>query len=105
MSSGKKGGALRRDQMRSLLLASPISTDTRSILGPWLKWVSSCGRFRHRPTIGCRERHSRGFARLPWSVFWSRSGTLVPVSWKLAFSDHIGLVRTFGITDPSEVGD
>jgi hypothetical protein len=33
------------------------STDTRSILGPGAKWVSSCGRFRHRHTIGYRERH------------------------------------------------
>ena len=32
---------------------------------PRSKWESSCGRFRHRHTIGFQERHSRGFVRLP----------------------------------------
>ena len=63
----------------------------RYALNSWplqLKWASSCGRFRRRHTIGCRERHSRGFARLPSSTFWSGNGISAPVPWRPAFSDH-----------------
>ena len=50
--------------------------------------ASSCGRFRRRHTIGCRERHSRGFAPLPSSTFWNGNGISAPVPWRPAFSDH-----------------
>jgi hypothetical protein len=56
-------------------------------------------RFRHRHTIGCRGRHSRGFARLPDR----RSG----VAMGLWFQRHggtnsptIGLVRDLGNREP-----
>src|SRR5260370_19402971 len=35
-----------------------------------------------------RERHSRGFARLPSSTFWNGNGISAPVPWRPAFSDH-----------------
>jgi len=59
---------------------------------------------RRRPTIGCPERHSRGFALSRDR----RVGVAVGLWFQCHGSSHsptIGLVRAFGITDPSEVGD